>query len=348
LYAQATKLVAALGLPLSQGHARLTATEGADMPTAQPANPVVQPYLHAQWLVYWDDAPSSHAIEIALPETLRRARDYPMAPGVVLDFIDDTTPPGYVRTDCTVAGQNLFFYHQPAHTDPGQLVFYVHGGGFIRGNGPYCRLGAILHVEALDLPAVAVEYRLAPDHKWPAMLDDTLAAWDFVTGELAYPPGEVIVSGDSAGAALAMALVVRLKKAGRPLPRALILVSGALDYTLTLPSHELNRAIDPVFTEGLPPESVGVWCDPALAAFDEVSPYRADVAGFPPTYLVAGEAEILLSDTLETAAKLHAAGVPVKARVFHGLWHDFITDDLEMPEAKVAFDEAKEFLAAHQ
>jgi acetyl esterase/lipase len=312
-----------------------------------PVNPVVAPFLGAPWLVHTAAEPSREATEVALPEMIRRGQEYPLLPGVTLDFIDDSTPDGWVRRDYEAGGQKLFYYADPAADDAGgQIVFYVHGGGYIRGNGPYCRAGAILHARALGRPAIATEYRTAPEHKWPAMLDDTLAAWDFVTGELAYPPGEVIVSGDSAGAALAMALIVRLKKAARPLPRALILVSGALDYTLTLPSHELNRAIDPVFTAGLPPESVGVWCDPALAAFDEVSPYRADVAGFPPTYLVAGEAEILLSDTLETAARLHAAGVPVKAHVFHGLWHDFITDDPDIPEARAAFAEAKAFVDA--
>ncbi|MDR1767659.1 MAG: alpha/beta hydrolase [Propionibacteriaceae bacterium] len=310
-------------------------------------NPVVEPFIGQPWLTYTDSEPSQRAVEVALPETLRRSREYPLMPGVVLDFIDDSTPEGLVREDHDVNGQNLYVYrNQSTPADEKRVVFYVHGGGFIRGNGPYCRAAGILHAQQLGLPCVVCEYRTAPEFRYPVLADDVYAAWRYLVGELGYDPADVIVSGDSAGGTLSGSLLHRLKRLGEPLPGRWILVSPALDFTRELPAHKLNAAIDPVFDQGLPAEAVAVWVDLDLVRDPEVSPYRGDLSGFPPTYFVSGEREILLSDTLETAAKLHAAGIRVQAHVWRGLWHDFITDDPEMPESLATFEEVRQFLAS--
>ncbi|MDR1808521.1 MAG: alpha/beta hydrolase [Propionibacteriaceae bacterium] len=309
---------------------------------------LVEPFLGSPWLVYTPDEPSRYAMEVGLPETLERSEKYPLRPGIFLDYIDDSTPEGVIREDLVVpaSGQNLFYYRyaEPKHPGDPRVVYYVHGGGFIRGNGPYCRATALWALRETGLPVYATEYRTAPDHKWPDNLDDTEAGWRYLTETLGIEPKNIITIGDSAGGMLTGALGMRLKRLGDPLPGGMIFISPALDYTFSMPAHKLNAETDPLFKGGVDPESINWWASAEHALNPEVSSYQGDWTGFPPLYFSAGEAEVWLSDSLETGKKAYESGVPVTVHVFHGMWHDWITNDYEIPEAYVVGEDIREFL----
>jgi acetyl esterase/lipase len=312
------------------------------------ASEIVQPFLNEPWLDYTGEEPSDYATNVGLPGALKRAEEYPLRPGITLDFMDDTTKEGELREDIVVpaSGQLLYHYHdaEPKHPDDPRAVYYVHGGGFMRGNDHYCRSMGIWSLRQTGLPVYAAEYSMAPAHKWPTNLDDVEAGFDYLVQELGLDPANIITIGDSAGGTLTGALGMRLKRLGRPLPGGMVFLSPALDFTLTLPAHKANAFTDPLFYGGLPKESVSLW-----SSFDEVlnpemSPFRGDWTGFPPLYFSAGESEVLLSDSLESAKKAHDQGVDVRCHVFHGLWHDWVTNDYEIPESYVVGADIRKFI----
>ena len=312
------------------------------------ASEIVQPFLHEPWLVYTGEEPSDYAVNIGLPTALQRAKDYPMRPGVVLDFIDDSTPAGVIREDIVVeaSGQNLFHYRdaEPKHPDDPRVIYYVHGGGFVRGNGKYCRALGIWALRETGLPVYVAEYRLSPEHKWPSNLDDVQAGWDYLTVELGIAAESIMTIGDSAGATLTAGLCMRFKRQGRGLPGGMAFLSGALDCTFQLPAHKINAQTDPLFKGGISPDYVNLFATKAQVMNPELSPFRGDWTGFPPLYFCAGESEVMLSDSLETAQKAASQGVDVRCHVFHGVWHDWLVTDREMPESHAVGADLRQFL----
>jgi acetyl esterase/lipase len=296
--------------------------------------------------VHTESGPSSYADEVARAERTWKAKNYPIRPGIEYgDFIDDSTPEGYTRTDISAKGVNLYLYKFKDEAKNGKrIIYYIHGGGFVRGNGSYCRQIALLHLQRLGIPAVAVEYTYAQTAKYPAQLDEVLTGYTHLTDALKYKPSDIIVGGDSAGGTLSLALVVRLKRLGLGLPGALLLNSPMTDCTMSLASHKVNVGKDAVFTQGIAPAVMALYVDEKYMKDPEASPYFADFSGFPPAYFVADDTEVLCSDSLETAAKMYAAGVKVKAHFFHGLWHVFPTDVQKTPESRQVFAEMKEFV----
>ncbi|MDR1785608.1 MAG: alpha/beta hydrolase [Spirochaetaceae bacterium] len=311
-------------------------------------NPVFDKFKDAPWLIHTESEPSSYALEVAKAERMWKAKNYPIRPGIEYgDFIDDSTPEGYTRTDITEKGVNLFLYKykdEAKNRSEKRLIYYLHGGGFVRGNGSYCRQLALLHLQRLGVPSVAMEYTLAPGAKYPVQLDEVFTGFTYLTKTLGYKPSDIILAGDSAGGNLAAALAVRLKRLGIGSPNCLLLNSPMTDCTLSLPSHKYNLGKDIVFPAGVSPAIVAFYVDDKYLKDPEVSPYFGDFTGFPPVYFVADDTEVLCSDSVETAAKMYSQGVKVKAHIFHGLWHVFATDVQKTPESKLVFQEMKEFI----
>ncbi|MDR1796400.1 MAG: alpha/beta hydrolase [Clostridiales Family XIII bacterium] len=303
-------------------------------------DPLFAEYEGAPWLVRTEAEPTAEA-EAAIVPHLALLKQYPMQPGVDREFIDDATPEGMVREDVAESGARLFFYRYEGQPPGPRILFYVHGGGFVRGNGKYCRLNARTFLRKLGFPSVACEYRTAPESRWPAALDDVHAAYRYLTGERGYAPSDIILAGESAGGNLAPALLARLKRLGQALPPALILFSPAADLTMRGPSLAANVGKDRFFPGGL--GSAEYYCDPAEWKNPEASPYYADFAGFPDTYLAADDTEVLCSDTLAMAARMHAAGVRVKAHLYHGLIHGFPLEVPDVPESDEVYREIKGF-----
>jgi len=306
-------------------------------------NQLFEDYQDAPWLEYTSAQPSFLARTILRPQVARMAKKMSLAPGLEMVPREPRTPKGTNFEKITVGNAPVYWFRTAEETrNKGRLIYYVHGGGFITGQGRYCKQGAITLHKYFGLPVIAVDYRLAPEHRWPAGLDDVEAVYRYIIGEAGYKARDVIVMGESAGGNLALALGFRLKSRGLSQPGCNALMSTSADITFKTASHTANLNIDPVFPQGVAAVAP-LYVDAKDAANPEVSPVYGDFTGFPPTYLCADDGEIFLSDSLVAAGKMHKAGVKVRAHIFHGLWHAFALMPVSR-EAKTALNEIKEFI----
>lgn len=203
-----------------------------------------------------------------------------------------------------------------------RVILYCHGGGYTSGSLGYARVLAAKLSAATGCETLAFQYRLAPEHPYPAALEDALTAWDYLMYQ-GYGARDVIVAGDSAGGNLALELTLKLKEAGRFLPGRLILFSPWTDLTASGESYRSARDLDPMLThsyihavrQAYAPK--GNWSDPHL------SPLFADLHGFPPTLIHVGEREILRSDATQLRDRLIEAEVPCVFRLWPDMWHVF-------------------------
>lgn len=203
------------------------------------------------------------------------------------------------------------------------VILYCHGGGYSTGSCLYGRTLTSKLAAAASIDVLGFDYRLAPEHPYPAALEDALKAWDYLM-LLGYGARDVILAGDSAGGNLALVLALKLKAEGRFLPRGLVLMSPWTDLTASGKSYRTRAEVDPVLnaeyinrmTKAYIPEGENLE-NPLI------SPLFGDFKGFPPVYIQVGENEILLSDAMELHKKLQKAGVPVKIDRFKGMWHVF-------------------------
>jgi cation diffusion facilitator CzcD-associated flavoprotein CzcO/acetyl esterase/lipase len=230
-------------------------------------------------------------------------------------------PPGIVETAERLGGVPAVRIEGPS-ANRDRAVLYLHGGAYIAGSAKTHAPFAAWIAEAAGAPAHVLEYRLAPEHPYPAAVDDALAAFRELLGA-GLTPNRIAVVGDSAGAGLAIALALRLREIGHEMPGGIVLINGWLDATCSGPSMEANARRD----VGLR----GPWLVAAADAYrgaedpahPEVSPVNADLQGLPPIHLQVGTEDILLSDSDAFAERARAAGVEVTYRRFEGMWHDF-------------------------
>ena len=203
-----------------------------------------------------------------------------------------------------------------------RVILYCHGGGYTSGNLGYSRVlsSKLAHVTGYDV--LSFEYRLAPEHPYPAAVEDALRAWDHLM-LLGYGAGDVVLAGDSAGGNLALVLCHRLKESGRRLPGALLLMSPWTDMTMSGPSYEERADIDPMLTPDYIRAVRAAYAGGADYASPEFSPLFGSFSGFPPTLIQVGDHEILFSDSQRLAAQMKKAGVPCQLDVCPGMWHVF-------------------------
>ena len=201
-------------------------------------------------------------------------------------------------------------------------ILYCHGGGYTSGNLGYARVLAskLAHVTGYDV--LSFEYRLAPEHPYPAAVEDALRAWDHLM-LLGYGARDVVLAGDSAGGNLALVLCHRLKAAGRRLPGALVLMSPWTDMTMSGASYAERAESDPMLTPEYIEAVRTAYAGGRDYASPDLSPLFADLTGFPPTLIQAGDHEILYSDAEMLCHALERAGVPCRFEVSEGMWHVF-------------------------
>jgi len=204
----------------------------------------------------------------------------------------------------------------PAGVEPDdrRVFLHVHGGGFVLDDPTRSTIVA----KMVGARTWAVDYRMPPDHPFPAGLDDCLDAYRVLLRER--NPEEIIVGGDSAGGNLAAALVVRARDEGLPLPAAVVLMSGAFDLTLSGDTYQTNFGIDNVFTSDM---SSVARLYAGVHGLEEpyVSPLYADLTGFPPTIILTGTRDVLLSDNVRMHRALRAAHVSAELHVFEAMGH---------------------------
>ncbi len=231
----------------------------------------------------------------------------------------------------------------PAGADEKQVILHLHGGGYVTGSiGAYLML-CIPMAKSLRARIILPEYRLAPEHPFPAALDDALKAYRWLLAQ-GYAASDIVLSGDSAGGGLCLAAVQALRDAGEPLPGAVLCISPWTDLTQSSQSHVANVQSEVL----LRTDMLRLWASYYAGAADLknplISPFFADFKGFPPMLILVDQGEILFDDARIVAERARAAGVDVALSVWEGLWHVWpIVGDL-VPESGLAFDEMSRFM----
>ena len=231
----------------------------------------------------------------------------------------------------------------PAPAGERDAILFIHGGAFILGGGfAYARFAA--HVAAATGADVYLpDYRLAPEHPFPAPIDDLFAAYRGVL-ELGHPPSRVAVLGDSAGAALGVGLTLTLSEMNVPPPAALVLVSPWLDLSLSGASIAANARRDPMLTRRILEVGGRGHAGDLRRSDPRISPMFADLHGLPPTLIQVGTDEILLDDAIRFADRAWGAGVEVELQRFEGWFHDFQSTAGVLRGAREALADVAAFL----
>ncbi|MGY4638282.1 alpha/beta hydrolase [Pseudomonas sp. TE24901] len=195
----------------------------------------------------------------------------------------------------------------------------LHGGALVFGGGENCRLAAARQADLHDLVCYGVDYRMPPDHPYPAALDDCLATYRHVLTR--HAPQHIVMGGRSAGGNLAAAMVLRARDEGLPLPAALVLLSPEVDLTESGDSFQVNRTVDVVLPNPLMSANL-LYANGADLTHPYLSPLFGDFTkGFPPTFLQSGTRDLFLSNTVRMHRTLLKAQVPAQLHVFEAMPH---------------------------
>jgi len=256
--------------------------------------------------------------------------------------------PADVRTSSGSLGGIGVVNVEVAGAEHASVIFYLHGGAYAIGTAASSVGLASDLARRTGARLVTVDYSLAPEHPHPAAIDDAVAAYrGLLDSGVAASAIAIAIAGESAGAGLAAATLVALKRAGLPQPSAAVLMSPWADLTLSGASISVKAAIDPALT----PEGLRRRAADYVAAGDQraelVSPIFADLTGLPPLLIQAGSHEILLDDATRLAARAATADVAVRLEVTPGAPHVFQAFAAMLDEADAALTSAGEFLRAH-
>lgn len=217
----------------------------------------------------------------------------------------------------------------PKRGETNGVVLYLHGGAFCLGSpGTHRSITTRLAVES-GMPVWVPNYRLAPEHAYPAALDDALACYQALRDK-GYAPDRILIAGDSAGGALALSLALALKQRGAPAPAGLLLISPVTDGALSGDSLATRRHADPMIRHGWLEQGLR-WYRPA-----QPDPLRADLHGLPPMLIQVGDQEVLLSDSTRLAEHATACGVPCRLEVHAARWHVFHLQSFYLRSARDA------------
>jgi len=230
--------------------------------------------------------------------------------------------------------------------EPRHVVLYFHGGVYVIGDA-FQAAGLASQVgRRTRAKVISVDYRLAPEHPYPAAVDDALAAYEALL-EGGTAPADIVLAGESAGGGLAVAALVNARDHGLPLPAAAFAMSPYADLTLSGATMDTKRAADPLFTPEAFPPRVADYTVGRDAAVGLISPIFADLSGLPPLIIQAGSHELLLDDAVRLARQAAVADVPVTLDITAGVPHVFQAYYPILDEAAAALDRAGQLLSAH-
>lgn len=230
--------------------------------------------------------------------------------------------------------------------DPARTVLFLHGGGFRIGSIASHRDLIQRLSEAARARVLAIDYRLSPEHAFPAPVEDALAAYRWLLDQ-GFSAQRIALAGDSAGGGLALSLMIAARKKELPLPCAAALLSPLTDMTASGASYGRNAATDPLHERamilGMAKGYLGKAGDPRDPL---ASPLFADLSGLPPLLLQCGAPEVLIDDSIALADRARAYGVEVETDFYPDMIHVFQAY-AELPESGRALTRAGKFLAAH-
>jgi monoterpene epsilon-lactone hydrolase len=233
-------------------------------------------------------------------------------------------------------------------TDPDRRILYIHGGSWISGSPAGYRAFLSRVSQAAGAVVLAVDYRLAPEHKFPAALEDCTQAFKWMrkngpNGPV--PVGSAFLMGDSAGGNLALATLLKTKDLELPLPEAVVAMSPATDFTGGSHSLESRASVDPIINPAILPALIPVYLGKDT---DPTNPYASPLFGdykeMPPLLLQVGDSEVLLDDSTRLAKHASAQGCNVTLEVWDGMPHVFQGFAPFLPQASEAIANISEFL----
>jgi monoterpene epsilon-lactone hydrolase len=229
--------------------------------------------------------------------------------------------------------------------EPSHVVLYFHGGVYVMGDAALAAGLASQVAQRTHAKAVSVEYRLAPEHPYPAAVDDALAAYKGLLDE-GTAPSDIVFAGESAGGGLAVATLVNARDQGLPLPAGAYAMSPYADLTLAGASIDSRGALDPLLSRVALEARIPDYVADADPARDLISPIFADLSGLPPLIIQAGSHEVLLDDAVRLARRAAAADVQVTLEITPQVPHVFQAYQGMLEEGAAALDRAGEFLSA--
>lgn len=254
-------------------------------------------------------------------------------------------PFGVTRRHVAIAGLPAEA-HRRHGTAPANTILYLHGGGFVSGSPRTHRGIAGRLARGVDAQVIVPDYRLAPEHPFPAALDDAEAAY-LALLDSGVAPERLAIAGDSAGGNLIFALMLKLKGRGAPLPAAAVGLSPFADFTGSGESFVVNAASDPLLHVRGFPSVVNAYAPGQDCTNPLLSPIFGDLAGLPPTLIQCGSDEILLDDARRLHVALMQAGVPCDLEVWPRMPHVWQAFASFLPEARRAIARITGFLQTH-
>ncbi len=254
------------------------------------------------------------------------------------------TPPE-VKVEHVTAGNTPAEWLRPPSAEAGRVVLYLHGGGYVIGSPRSHRHLAAAIAAAAGASALLLDYRLAPEHPFPAAVDDARAAYRWLLDQ-GIAPARIVIAGDSAGGGLTVATLLALREARLPLPAAGVCISPWVDLTCSGASYQSKAAVDPIVRQAGVAEMARAYLGSTDPRSPLASPLFADLRGLPPLLIHVGGDEVLLDDAVALAERAKAAGVDATLeeydRMVH-VWHWFLP---MLDEAQAAVESIGRFARA--
>jgi monoterpene epsilon-lactone hydrolase len=265
---------------------------------------------------------------------------------VVPQLLEQT---GVQLTRGTIDGVNI---HRlvPSRIEPensNRLVLYVHGGAYVYGNGDAGIFEAILIADRVGIPVLSVDYRMPPDHPFPAAVDDIVSVYKQLLESRS--PQTIIFGGTSAGGGLALAALHQLRTLELPFPGAIYAGTPWADLTKTGDTLYTNETLDRILVtyDGRLSAAAELYAGEADLKNPLISPVYGDFVGFPPTMLTTGTRDLFLSDVARTHRKLRQSGAIADLHVYEGMSHAGYLVSPETPESKNMYEELRYFISQH-
>ena len=252
-------------------------------------------------------------------------------------------PPAGTRTTAVSAGGVPAFRIVTPESRNDRHLLFLHGGAFVLGSSEFYRHVTWRFARAARAALLTVDYRLAPEHRFPAALEDAANAYRWMLAE-GIDARRIALIGDSAGGNLVFALLLKARDEALPLPGAAVGLSPWLDLALESPSFKINAEADPLLNTAEFPRLVRYYLDGADPHVPYASPVYGDFSGLPPTLIQVGSDEILRDDAVRAAEKIRASGGEVELEIWPRMphvWHLFATI---LPEARAAIEHIGDFL----
>jgi acetyl esterase/lipase len=203
-------------------------------------------------------------------------------------------------------------------SDAAPVYLFIHGGAFVFGSGLFPKAQAAVNADAIGCTVVSVDYRMPPDHPFPAAPEDCVAVYKALLDR--FRPEEIVIGGSSAGGNLAAAATLMIRDRGLPLPAGVVLLTPEVDLTESGDTFRTNELLDVVLKRGLP-ECNALYANGRDLADPYLSPLFADLTGFPPTFLQSGTRDLFLSNTVRFHRKLRQLGIDADLHVWEAMPH---------------------------